>query len=78
VKRNGENMTHGESVQSLQSVKLVYLAVLTVKRGLDFFGIRWLWFGWVVPLVRERKVQLGAWMQSKCGAWMESKYGFVL
>ena len=27
--------------------------MLTDKSGLDFFVIRWLWFGWVVPLVRE-------------------------
>jgi hypothetical protein len=32
--------------------------VLTVKSGLDFFGIRWLWFGRVVPLVREWLVGL--------------------
>jgi hypothetical protein len=24
-----------------------------VKSGLDFFLNRWLWFRWVVPLVRE-------------------------
>ena len=27
--------------------------MLTDKSGLDFFVIRRLWFGWVVPLVRE-------------------------
>ena len=38
--------------------------MLTVKSGLDFFLIRWLWFSWEV------------WMESKCWfAWMESRWG---
>jgi hypothetical protein len=77
VKRDGENTTHGESVQPLQSVKLVYQpcsrsrAAWTSSR-LDGSG----WLGG--SLVRERVVQLGTLMESKCDAWTESKCGLVL
>jgi hypothetical protein len=44
VKRDGENMTHGESVQPLQSVKLVYQPCSQSRAGLDFFKISGSWW----------------------------------
>jgi len=44
VKRDGENMTHGESVQPPIECKTDISVVLMDKSGLDFL-ISWLWLG---------------------------------